>query len=279
MKKIKLIPWWPVALFIFAVIMQNCNPKDDKKPPVVPPVVKVDTTKHLPDVVLENPEMDNYSNEVNARRKPPRPKPHPNDPPLPPVTPLNGCLLLDFNGHFVSGTLWNTNGAFTCAPSGLNATGEQDVLNRVTAYYSVFNPYINITTSETVFNSYPQNKRRRIIITSTMPSGFQNSGGVAYVNSFSWFDDSPAFVNSAGLGYNTKNISDATSHEGGHTLGCRHQSSYDVNCVKTSEYFWGNKIMGASYSDPNPQWSIGQSSLGCLIIQNDTLIIFATLRK
>lgn len=280
MKKITWVHWvcMLVVVAISSTALQNCNPKPKGK--VVPPiVVKVDTIKHLPDVVLENKEMDAYSIQENARRKPPRPKPRPDDPPLPPVTPANGCLLLDFNGHLVSGTMWNTNGDFTCAPSGLSVANEQIVFDRNVGYYSVFAPYIAITRDEAIFNSYPQNKRRRIVITATMPQGFQQSGGVAYVNSFSWFDNSPAFVNSLGLGYNPKYISDATAHEGGHTLGNRHQSSYDANCVKTSEYFWGNKIMGASYNDPLPGWSIGQSSLGCTIIQNDTLVIFETLRK
>lgn len=269
-------------IIFISLIVLGCNPKDKPKPQTPPPVVVTDTTRHLPDVVLENPDMDNYSEELNARRKPPRPKPHPNDPPLPPVTPLNGCLLLDFNGHFVSGTLWNTNGAFTCAGSGLNATGEQDVLNRVTAYYSVFNPYILITTNETVFNSYPQNKRRRIIITTSW-EWFGQAGGVAYINSFSWFDDAPAFVFSSLLQYHTKNISDATGHEGSHCLGNRHQSDWrfnsDGSCYKASEYLWGDLIMGASYNSPNPRWGIGPSSLGCTVIQNDTAVIFNTLRK
>jgi hypothetical protein len=38
------------------------------------------------------------------------------------VTDLNSypsasnVILLDFNGHTVSGTMWNVNGAFTCVP-------------------------------------------------------------------------------------------------------------------------------------------------------------------
>lgn len=271
----KLIPFWPVALFVFALVM--CKPKEKKPDTPIPPVV-VDTVKHLPDIVLEKPEMDEYSEQVNARRKPPKPKPHPNDPPPPPVTPANGCFLLDLNGHNVSGTMWNVSGPFVCAPSGLSASNEQIVFDKVVSYYGVFNPYILITRDETVFNSYPQNKRRRIIITTSW-EWFQQAGGVAYINSFSWFDDSPAFVFSSLLGFNTKNIADATAHEGGHTLGCRHQSTYDVNCVKASEYSVAGYIMGASYSYSNPYWGIGPNSLGCTIIQNDTLVIFETLRK
>ena len=177
----KLIPFWPVVVIVVLSFVTMCNPKD-KKPadPVPPPVTQI----HLGDSVLENKDMDNYSQEVNARRKPPRPKPHPNDPPLPPVTPANGCLLLDFNGHNVTGTMWNTSGAFTCASANLTPTNEQVVFDKVVNYYAVFNPYIKITRDEAVFNSYPQNKRRRIIITTSW-EWFGSSGGVAYINSFS----------------------------------------------------------------------------------------------
>jgi len=266
----------------FISILFGCNPKAKNPTTPVPPVTGDTTKKHLGDSVLENKQMDEYSIAENTRRKPRPPKPTPGEPPVV-VTPVNGCFFLDFNGHNVSGTMWNVRGDFLCAPSGLNSTGEQTVFDRVVNYYAVFNPYILITRDENVFNSYPVNKRRRIVITTTMPDGFQNQGGVAYLNSFGWFDNSPAFVNSAGLNFNPKNISDACGHEAGHTLGCRHQSDWrynvDGSCYKYSDYLWANLIMGASYQDPNPVWGIGANSLGCTVIQNDTAVIFATLRK
>lgn len=261
----------PIILFLVFI---GCNPKEDKPVVVTPPKVDTVDTTHLPDVVLENPEMDRYSTSENARRKFP-PKPRPGDPPLPPPVPSNGCLLLDFNGQIVSNTLWNTNGTFTCAPSGLNVTSEQTVFDRAVSYHAVFSPYIMITRDETVFNSYPQNKRRRIIITTSTPFG-GGMGGIAYLNSFSWFDDTPAFVFSSLLSFNIKNISDAASHEGGHSLGLRHQSDWKDG-VKISEYLWGELIMGASYNYPSPHWGVGLNSLG--IEQNDTSIVFETLRK
>jgi len=253
-------------LLIIAVILASCNPKT-KKPS--PPVV----VQHLGDSVLENKQMDEYSVAENMRRrKPPRPKP--GEPPPPPVT-ANGCLLLDFNGQVVSNTMWNTQGDIILAPSGLNVNDEQTVFDKVVSYYAVFNPYILITRDETVFNSYPQNKRRRVILTTSW-EWFGQSGGVAYINSFSWFDDSPCFVFTSLLGFNAKNISDASAHEGGHTLGNRHQSEWKDG-VKISEYLWGDLIMGASYNSLSPRWGIGLNSLG--EIQNDTLVILETLRK
>ena len=78
----------------------------------------------------------------------------------------------------------------------------------------------------------------RVILTVTH-EWYGSAGGVAFVGSYSWGDDTPCFVFSGLLGYNVKNISEATAHEAGHTLGLYHQASYDANCVKTSDYHYG----------------------------------------
>ena len=156
------------------------------------------------------------------------------------VTDLNSypsapsVIFLDFNGHALSGTMWNTNGAFTCNSSGLNDAPITEVFNRVAEDYRPFN--INVTTNETKYNSAPYNRRMRVVITTSNSWYGSGAGGVAYINSFSWGDNTPCFVFSALLGYNTKNIAEAASHEAGHTFGLRHQSSYNSACVKLSDY-------------------------------------------
>jgi len=194
-------------------------------------------------------------------------------------TNASAVIFLDFDGYYVSGTLWNTNGAFTCNPSGLNSAQITSVFNRVAEDYRPFN--INITTSETKYNSAPPNKRMRVIITTTNDWYGNSAGGVAYINSFTWGDNTPCFVFSALQGYNTKNIAEAVSHEAGHTLGLRHQSSYDASCVKLSDYNWGQgvgeigwaPIMGAAYNQNMTLWNSGPNSLGCAVIQNDLTVI------
>jgi len=188
-------------------------------------------------------------------------------------------ILLDFDGYYVSGTMWNTNGAFTCNSSGLDNTAITEIFNRVSEDYRPFN--INITTNEAKYNAAPATKRMRVVITTSNEWYGSGAGGVAYINSFTWGDNTPCFVFSALLDLNTKNVAEAASHEAGHTLGLRHQSSYNASCVKLSDYNWGQgsgeigwaPIMGAGYNENMTLWNSGPNSLGCSVIQNDLSVI------
>jgi hypothetical protein len=188
-------------------------------------------------------------------------------------------IFLDFDGHDVSGTMWNVNGPFTCNSSGLSDAAITEVFDRVAEDYRPFN--INVTTNETKYNSAPYNKRMRVVITTSNEWYGTGAGGVAYVNSFTWGDNSPCFVFSALLGYSVKNVAEAASHEAGHTLGLRHQSSYNAACAKLSDYNWGQgtgeigwaPIMGASYNQNMTLWNSGPNSLGCGVIQDDLSVI------
>ena len=191
----------------------------------------------------------------------------------------SAVIYLDFDGHFVSGTMWNVSGAFNCNSSGLSTAGMTEVFNRIAEDYRPFN--INVTTSETKYNQAPVAKRIRVVITTSHEWYGTTAGGVAYVNSFTWGDNTPCFVFSALHGYNLKNISEAASHETGHTLGLRHQSTYNASCVKTSEYNWGQgtgeigwaPIMGAGYNQNMTLWNTGPNSISCNNIQSDLSII------
>lgn len=201
------------------------------------------------------------------------------------VTDLNSfsnassVIYLDFDGQAVSGTMWNPSGTITCNPSGLSDAAITEVFNRVAEDYRPFN--INVTTDVTKYNLAPANKRIRVIITTSYEWYGTGAGGVAFINSFSWGDNTPCFVFSSLLGYNLKNIAEASSHEAGHTLGLRHQSSYNAACVKTSDYNWGQgtgeigwaPIMGAGYNQNMTLWNSGPNSLGCNVIQNDLTVI------
>ena len=194
-------------------------------------------------------------------------------------TAANAVIFLDFDGHFVTGTMWNVYGAYTCNSSGLSNDAITEVFNRVAEDYRPFN--INVTTSETKYNQAPVSKRMRVVITTSHEWYGTNSGGVAYVNSFIWGDNTPCFVFSALHGYNVKNIAEAASHEAGHTLGLRHQAVYNASCVKISDYNWGQgsgeigwaPIMGAGYNQNMTLWNSGPNSVGCNNIQSDLSII------
>lgn len=187
-------------------------------------------------------------------------------------------IFLDFDGQTVSGTSWNVSGPIYCGASGLSSAQITEIFNRVSEDYRPFT--INITTDSTKYWGAPVNKRMRVIVTVTS-DWYGAAGGVAFVNSFTWADNTPCFVFSALLNYNTKNVAEASSHEAGHTLGLRHQSKYDVNCVKTSEYNSGigtgeiswAPIMGVGYSRNLTTWYNGPNSISCTTIQKDLDVI------
>jgi len=191
----------------------------------------------------------------------------------------NAVIYLDFDGQYVDGTFWNYVGPIDAAASGLTTSQITEVFDRVSEDYRPFE--INITTDESVYNAAPLAQRMRIVITSTYQWYGSGAGGVSYMNSFAWGNNTPAFVFSSLLGYNAKNVAEATSHEAGHTLGLRHQSSYDGSCTKTSDYNWGQgtgeiswaPIMGAGYYKNLTLWHNGANSLGCSSYQSDLDII------
>jgi len=189
-------------------------------------------------------------------------------------------IYLDFDGHNVEGTSWNWSlPVIHCQPSGLDSTQITEVFNRVAEDFRPFN--VNVTTDSTSFLAVAPDRRMRVIITTTSDWYGNSAGGVAFISSFSWGDDQPCFVFSASLGYNTKRISEAASHETGHTLGLYHQAQYDVNCNKLTDYNAGRgsgeigwaPIMGIGYNQNFTLWSNGSNSLGCTNYQSDLDVI------
>lgn len=190
----------------------------------------------------------------------------------------SAVLYIDFDGQTVNGTSWNTDGPLVLAASGLTPDKMMEVFNRVAEDYRPFN--INVTTDSTKYWAAPAQQRIRMILTTTS-DWYGSAGGVAFVNSFTWGDNTPAFVFTALLGYNGKNIGEATSHEAGHTFGLRHQAAYDNYCNKVSEYNSGvgsgeigwAPIMGVGYGRNLTLWNNGANPLGCSNIQDDLGII------
>jgi hypothetical protein len=164
----------------------------------------------------------------------------------------NGCVLLDFDGQSVSGTLWNGGALINASPSGMTDAQIRETWELVSEDFRPFS--VNITTNEAVFNSYPQNRRMRVIVTPTDVAA-PGAGGVAYIGSFSWANDTPCWVFVLGSG---KNCGEAASHEIGHTFSLLH----DGRITPAEGYFAGHgdwaPIMGVGYYRSISQWSRGE---------------------
>ncbi len=165
-----------------------------------------------------------------------------------------GCVLLDFDGYNMpAGNLWNNGNAINAAPSGMSDAAVQQHWEVVAEDYRPFN--VNITTSEAVFNSYPRNRRMRVVVTPTNTAA-PGAGGVAYIGSFNWDNDVPCWV----FITSGKSGGDASAHEIGHTFDLGHDGrtnpseGYFVGIDGTS---WA-PIMGAGYYRPVVQWSKGE---------------------
>ncbi|HYG38576.1 MAG TPA: carbohydrate-binding protein [Cytophagales bacterium] len=179
-----------------------------------------------------------------------------------------GCVMLDYDGHYVSGTYWNNGNPINAAPSGMSDAAIIESWEIVSEDFRPFN--VNVTTNEAVFNSYPKNMRMRCIITPTNTAA-PGAGGVAYIGSFNWNDDTPCWVFMLGA----KSSAEAASHEIGHTFDLHHDGRTNPN----EGYFAGHgdwaPIMGVGYYEPISQWSKGEYNYANQF-QDDLAIIAGT---
>ena len=190
----------------------------------------------------------------------------------------SATVYLDFDGQNVTGTAWNWDGAIRAKPAGLSNTLVSEIFNRTAEDFRIFN--LNITTDSAVFKRAPTAKRLRLIITPSS-QWYGEAAGVSFISSFSWGDDTPAWVFSNLLENNPKYIAEAASHEIGHTLGLQHQSRYSKDCELIDEYASGKgsgeigwaPIMGVGYYKNLTLWTVGTSIEGCTVVQNDISVI------
>ena len=204
---------------------------------------------------------------------------------IPKLNSLPGAVatvFLDFDGHYVNSSMWNSGMPIDCAPAGMTDLQITEAFNRVSEDFRPF--VINITTDSTVFLAAPLTKRIRVIVTPTS-AWCPGVGGVAYVGSFIWGDDTPAFVFCDRLGPNSpKMVGESSSHEIGHSVGLSHQSRYGADCTTPTEQYntgtgtgaiaWA-PIMGNSYYRNMSNWNNGPTPYGCTNSE-DNLSIIAT---
>jgi hypothetical protein len=198
----------------------------------------------------------------------------------PPQTPV--VLLLDFNGQQVRNSAWNPGGTINCpaVPTSLLSNSMRDyIFQSVTEDYSGF--FVKVTKNESDYNAAPPARRMRCVLTYNLSDQFPNAGGIAYVSSMLWGDNTPCFVFCDVMLYDQKYISGAVSHELGHTFGLQHQSRYSSDCTLEEEYHTGfgadalgwAPIMGLSYYQNLVTWHNGPTILGCSQMQNDMNVI------
>ena len=187
-------------------------------------------------------------------------------------------IFLDFDGQYVVSSVWNNGNPLSCVPSGFTDAQITDAFNRVAEDYRPFN--INITTDSTVFLAAPLTKRIRVIVTTTS-AWYSGVGGVSYTGSFTWGDDTPAFVFPDRLGNSSKIVGECCTHESGHTVGLSHQSTYNNSCALIETYNSGSgtgeigwaPVMGNSYYKNLTGWNNGPTPNGCTAAQDNLSII------
>lgn len=188
---------------------------------------------------------------------------------LPPTTLQSrpgapAVIYLDFDGETVSGTSWNGGATINAQASGLS-DAEITITWEVMA--EDFSPFdINVVTDRSVFEATPKDHRMMCIFTPT-DDAQEDSGGVAFLNSFSWDNDDPAWVFNIFTG---RQAGDTGSHEIGHTMGLDHDGK------GATEYYEGHgnwaPIMGFSLNKSIAQWSRGEYS-NATRLENDLQII------
>ena len=205
-------------------------------------------------------------------------------------------IFLDFNGHTTSGTYWNTyyNGganivtpaysidADTATFSTTEIANIEQIWKRVAEDYAPFN--VDVTTIDP--GNLNSTYNTRAVIGGSWDQWYGSpAGGVAWLTSWQWNNDTPVFVFEENLANgDPKSTAEAVSHEVGHSLGLNHQSTYDANGNKTAEYNPGSgsgetgwaPIMGVGYYQNLTTWHNGTSSLGSTTYQDDMSVISAT---
>lgn len=182
-----------------------------------------------------------------------------------------GVIYVDFDGESVTDPLWTSlNGGRTinAAPSLLTSEQITQVLNNASQDWAPFD--ISLTTDASLYAATSPGLRMHVVVTPT-DTAAPNAGGVAYVDCWSgsgkgFRSDVVCWV----FNQSVKTVTEALSHEVGHTVGLNHDGkTSDDGKTLVTDYYSGHggtlssptswaPIMGSGYSRSLVQWSKGE---------------------
>lgn len=179
-------------------------------------------------------------------------------------------LYLNFRGGTVSNTAWNYGAPpIEALPYSQDAdpafsTAElREIRAMWLAIAEDYAPFeIDVTTEAPPAETLTQPKSIEIIFTPSS-EWYGRAGGVCYVGNFDWTSERKVcWVFSALLNNNTKMLTEAASHEAGHSLGLNHWAKYNADGSLAATYYPGHgswaPIMGVGYYRPITTWSKGE---------------------
>jgi PKD repeat protein len=166
-------------------------------------------------------------------------------------------IYLDFTGHVVTGSRWNS---YSGIPEIISAPFDQDgdpatfndserafvtqTWARVADDYAAYD--VNVTTKEPTIDELKKSDASdlyygvRNIIT---PSNWNGSGGICYVNYFGINEDLPCYTFNI---YSPTGTSETTSHEVGHAFGLHHDGTTTGVTYYGGHGIW-TSLMGGGY--------------------------------
>lgn len=189
---------------------------------------------------------------------------------LPDLSSLPGAptaIYVDFDGHGSTLGAYDVDGD----PTTFNAAEAATITEahrQVSVYFSMFD--VNVTTVKPNLSTV---KTAWVVISNDVTGGTSNVGQIPNTQPQSWVESAAARTRPSGI-----------AHEAGHNFGLLHQSDYDLQGNKTSEYSNGTDslhgaLMGVDYRKDVNKWTLGHASNSASALQDDIAVIANVIKK
>ncbi|NBW95937.1 MAG: hypothetical protein EBR28_04185, partial [Planctomycetia bacterium] len=189
---------------------------------------------------------------------------------IPDLSSLPGAptaIYLDFDGHGSTLGAYDVDGD----PTTFNAAEVATITEahrQVSVYFSMFD--VNVTTVKPNLSTV---KTAWVVISNDVTGGTSNVGQIPNTQPQSWVESAAARTRPSGI-----------AHEAGHNFGLLHQSDYDLQGNKISEYSNGTDslhgaLMGVDYRKDVNKWTLGHASNSASALQDDIAVIANVIKK